>query len=72
MAGRHTRFTGSPLAGLPDLDLVDLMAIPKWGKPILVFEILAEGYRKVVSLPVDFIVDDESQWPPEETQPEWL
>jgi len=48
------------------------MAIPKWGKPILVFEILAEGYRKVVSLPVDFIVDDESQWPPEETQPEWL
>ncbi len=38
----------------------------------MTFEILAEGYRKVVSLPVDFTVDGKSQWPQKEPQPEWL
>jgi hypothetical protein len=59
---------------LPDLRLDNLWAIPEWGTPALIVEILADGYRKEVFLPVDFIVDGKSQFPREDgkVNPEWM
>jgi len=57
---------------LPDLDFYALWHRPEDGQPSLTFEILAEGYRKVVTLPVDFIVDGKSRYPQEKKNPEWM
>jgi hypothetical protein len=59
---------------LPDLQFSSLWLIPDSEKPVLTFEILADGYRKEVSLPVDFIVDGQSLFPREDgkTNPEWM
>jgi hypothetical protein len=63
---------GHSIRRLPDLQFSWLFQVPDWGEPILTFEILAEGYRKVVSLPVDFIMDGKSQYTREKALPEWL
>ena len=59
---------------LPGLDFGDLWHMLKDGQPLLTFEILAEGYRKPVTLPVDFIVDGKSLYPREgdNSYPEWM
>jgi hypothetical protein len=58
---------------LPDLQFSDLWHMPDWGeKPVLTFEILAEGYRRAVDLPVDFIVDGKSQYSQEKQKPYWI
>jgi hypothetical protein len=44
---------------LPGLPLINILHIPEWGAPALTFEILADGYRKVIKLPVDFIEDEQ-------------
>lgn len=51
---------------VPSLDFTRLWHIPEWGKPSLSFEILADGYRRMVELPVDFIVKGESKFTPDE------
>jgi hypothetical protein len=65
---------GHSIRRLPDLQFTNLWQIPDWGKPALTFEILAEGYRKEIPLPVDFIVDGKSLFPREDTKtnPEWI
>ena len=60
---------------LPNLFLTNLWAISDLGTPALVFEILADGYRKEITLPVDFTVDGKSQFVPEggtRVNPEWI
>ena len=59
---------------LPDLHLEDLDVLSQLGPPFLAIEILADGYRKDITLPVDFIVDDKSQFHREEetVNPEWM
>lgn len=65
---------GNSTRRLPDLQFSYLWHIPEWGKPALTFEILAEGYRKVITLPVDFTIEGKSQFPREDgkTNPEWM
>jgi hypothetical protein len=70
--GPNYSIHGNSTRRLPDLELNDLRAIPDWGPPVLTFEILADGYRKVVSLPADFKVAGESRFPQEEVKPEWI
>jgi hypothetical protein len=57
---------------LPDLWLDNLRAVPNWGAPAMIVEILAEGYRNEKTIPVDFTVDGKSQFPREKTLPEWI
>jgi hypothetical protein len=59
---------------LPDLQFSDLWQIPEWEKPVLTVEILADGYLKEISLPVDFIVDGKPLFHREggKTNPEWM
>jgi cation diffusion facilitator CzcD-associated flavoprotein CzcO len=52
---------GHSIRRLPDLHLSDLWVLPGWGSPELKIVILADGYRKEVRLPVDFVVDGTSQ-----------
>ena len=46
---------------LPMLYLNNLRWMQDWGTPALIVEILADSFRKVVYLPVDFTINDESQ-----------
>jgi hypothetical protein len=59
---------------LPDLNFSEWRMLPTRGAspPLLTFEILAEGYRKVVTLPVNFVVDGKPRYPRERTLPEWI
>jgi hypothetical protein len=65
--GRSTR-------RLPDLQFSHLWHRPERGKPSLTFEILADGYRKEITLPVDFIVKGKSLYPREDSEanPGWM
>jgi hypothetical protein len=66
---------GNSIRRLPDFPLGYLWYTGKDGsKPMITVEILAEGYRKVRSLPVDFIVKGRSRFPREDTEvnPEWI
>jgi hypothetical protein len=65
---------GQSVRRLPVLDLVNLQKTPAPDYPLLVFEILAEGYRKEVALPVDFTLDGVSRFEVVnyEKPPEWL
>ncbi len=65
---------GNSTRRLPDLQFSHLWHKPEWGTPALTFEILAEGYRKEVVLPVDFTINGKSQFPREneKTNPEWM
>lgn len=65
---------GHSIRRLPDLDLSGLYALWSWGLPDLEIMILADGYRREVTLPVDFVVDGISEvrdddW---EVIPEWM
>jgi hypothetical protein len=52
---------------LPDIKFLDLRYLPPRNRPAaLTFEILAEGYRKIVFIPVDIIVDGKSLYPRED------
>jgi hypothetical protein len=59
---------------LPDLQFSELWHIPEWGTPALTLEILADGYRKEITLPVDFIIDGKPKFPREDGKinPEWM
>jgi hypothetical protein len=59
---------------LPDLRLDGLSAIRAWGVPVMMIEILAEGYRKEISIPVQFAVDGVSQFSQEThiSNPDWM
>jgi hypothetical protein len=70
--GLNFSIHGNSTRRLPDLELYHLTAVPEWGTPEIIVEILADGYRKVVSLPADFTVDDESRFPLAEVKPEWI
>jgi hypothetical protein len=65
--GRSTR-------RLPILDMDELCAIPDWGTPALIIEILADNYRKEVVLPVDFVVNGQSHFSQKYSTPsqEWM
>ena len=65
---------GNSTRRLPDLLFTQLWHKPEWGTPTLTFEILAEGYRKEITLPVDFIVDGKSRFPRAggKINPEWI
>lgn len=66
---------GHSVRRLPVLDLVRLQQIPPWGKPALAFELLADGgYRREITVPVDFAVDQQSQFPSQGSTevPGWL
>jgi hypothetical protein len=53
------------------LDLSKLWHIPAWGVPSITFELLAEGYRRVVNVPVDFTLDGHPRFNIRD-QPDWL
>jgi hypothetical protein len=59
---------------LPDLQFYNLWCKPAGGKPAITFELLAEGYRKEITLAVDFTIDGKSQFPREDEKrnPEWM
>lgn len=59
---------------LPDLQFTRLWKMSNQGPPVLTFEILADGYRRVVPLPVDFIVEGKSLFPREDgkVNPRWM
>jgi hypothetical protein len=63
---------GNSTRRLPDLQLDKLRAYP--ASPALVIELLADGYRKEIILPVDFTVDGRSQFPRGAggINPEWM
>lgn len=65
---------GHSTRALPDLRLERLKAMPDRGTPALIIEILAEGYRKEMTLPVNFVVDGKLQFPQEGNRaiPEWM
>jgi hypothetical protein len=65
---------GNSTRRLPDLHLDKLHTYTSSGSPGLAIELLADGYRKEVVLPVDFTVDGQSQFRVEggETYPEWM
>ena len=64
---------GHSIRKLPDLHLDRLSAIPIWGTPTMIVEILAEGYRKEITIPVGFYVNGASQFPETEiVNPEWM
>ena len=59
---------------LPTLFLDRLWQIPDWGTPALVFEILAEGYRIEVTVPVSFVLNEQAE-PVQDianSLPEWI
>jgi hypothetical protein len=66
---------GHSMRRLPDLDLGRLWGVPETGKTAIEIEILASpDYRRKVSIPVQFIVDDPS-WTRHvtgEPQKDWL
>jgi hypothetical protein len=70
--GPNFSIHGNSTRRLPSLYLDRLTAVPEWGTPEITVEILADGYRKVVSLPADFRVEGKSRWPQEEVKPEWV
>jgi hypothetical protein len=59
---------------LPNIDFFDLHYVPQWGRPGLTIEILAEGYRREIKLPVGFTVNGEPQFPRQDGEaiPEWI
>jgi hypothetical protein len=65
---------GNSTRRLPDLQLDKLHTYPGSGSPALMIELLADGYRKNILIPVDFTVDDVSQFSREdgEANPEWM
>ena len=65
---------GNSTRRLPDLLLDRLHMYPGSKEPGLIIELLADGYRKEVLIPVGFTVDDVSQFPREdkEANPEWM
>jgi hypothetical protein len=66
---------GNSIRRLPDLSLGYLRYIRESRViPALTFEILADGYRKIIFLPVDFMIDGKSRFPREDGQasPEWM
>ena len=70
--GPNFSIHGNSTRRLPSLYLDHLTAVPEWGTPEITVENLADGYRKVVSLPADFTVDGKSRFPLEEVKPEWI
>jgi hypothetical protein len=59
---------------LPALDFDKLYSVLTRGTPAFIFEILAEGYRKVVTIPVSFRPEDQAE-PHQEgspSLPEWI
>jgi hypothetical protein len=63
---------GSSTRRLPDFPLGFLWHTGDDEAPTITIEILAEGYKKERSVPIDFVVDGKSQWSPEEPLPEWI
>lgn len=63
---------GNSTRRLPDLLPVHLSAFLDWGTPEIGIELLAEGFHKEVTIPVDFVVNDVSQFPQEKVNPEWM
>lgn len=63
---------GNSTRRLPDLDLDKLQTYPDAESPALAIELLADGYRKEITVPVDFTVKGHSQYPRGEASPEWM
>jgi hypothetical protein len=65
---------GNSTRRLPDLWLHKLHVNPGAEAPAFAIEILADGYRKEIVLPVNFTVDGAAQFPREDGQasPEWM
>ena len=66
---------GNSIRRLPDFPLGFLWYTgDNNSKPMITVEALAEGYKKVRSLPVDFIVEGQSRFPRDDTEinPEWI
>ncbi len=63
--GHSTRVINTPV--IPSAE-----HLPDWKEPILGFEILAEGYRKLVIMPLELIVDSKILYPGRKPNPEWM
>jgi hypothetical protein len=64
---------GNSVRQLPFLALQKFSHPASQGPPRLTFELLADGYRRVVHMPVDLVVDGRSLYPqPEGEAPGWL
>lgn len=72
--GANYSIHGRSTRKLPVLRMDKLYQIPGYGAPSLAVELLAEGYRREITIPVDFTVDDSPQFPEhnKEDMPPWL
>jgi hypothetical protein len=68
--GGTTSIHGHSRRHLP-IDLRQLWHIPDSGDPSITFDLLAEGYGRVVDVPVDFTVDGQPMFNISD-RPEWL
>jgi hypothetical protein len=72
--GPNYSIHGHSTRALPRLNLDRLWHIPVRGKPALSFELLADGYKRDITVPVNFIVDEQPIFPTDEKDqaPDWL
>jgi hypothetical protein len=65
---------GNSVRRLPDIRMTNLWYRGDGIQPMITVEILAEGYKKVRSLPVDFIIEGQSKFPRQDTKvyDEWI
>lgn len=64
---------GRSMRVLPPLHLGTLTYLPTWGHPLFCFEILADGYRREVEIPVFFSLEDANFTSVDrEEAPEWV
>ena len=54
MVAPLTRFTVTPFDGFPCWD-VEMQVDTKWGSQVISVELLADGYRRVVTVPIELI-----------------
>lgn len=50
---------GKSVRKLPDLWLYRLRKVASWPDPLIKVQLLADGYSKEISIPVEFVIDDE-------------
>lgn len=66
---------GHSVRKLPELWLHQLRKVASWPDAVMEIQLLADGYTKKVSIPVDFVVGDEPAWFPsleDRTVDQWL
>ena len=59
MGGGDYSIHGKSVRKLPDLWLYRLRKVASWPDPLIKVQLLADGYSKEISIPVEFVIDDE-------------